>query len=565
MQQMRLSSSKLLLPKWHLLQEKFLISQATVSSPNRLLSLTTVSESNEKNILPLLRQRNFPHTVPPQVSGNSLQCNVNFRRKFCGWANQSVTGSPEEITSGHSQEDDVRLDAKMVFDACWRRFEEKYDMKDIHIPREIIWLNGAPGSGKGANAKHLLKIRGLDHSICISDLLATYPHTRSMMERGELIHDGLIGDILLESLMGAGSHFADPSVNVDPGKGTSVDNDRSLECGILVDGFPRTALQVDFLKLFHDKLQELHLAFASTIHESQFPRPLFKVVMLYVDEETSIRRQLARAQIASVHNKRVIDAGAGQLWEERATDLSIEKCKKRYAIFREHHTSVLRLKQFFPFHLIDSMGSLVETQAAITNELRYQSSLDLSYETYAAIRKLPLASSLTQYARQQLVARLDDHCEKYPDLFHNLIQWISTVVLPIVLECGLAGRAEIITDDKTFSNNPRAIQIVIDVLTDRGFYVSHHLDKRYKPVRVDFTTGLIESEEEVQQKFTVSWEVKGVRDMVKAMEVAAKMQNESSTHMRISSSYVPTHINKELPVKVPSKEELLSEEALTGY
>lgn len=36
--------------------------------------------------------------------------------------------------------------------------------------------------------------------------------------------------------------------------------------------------------------------------------------MLYVDEETSIERQLERAKLASVHNKRVLDAGAGQLW-----------------------------------------------------------------------------------------------------------------------------------------------------------------------------------------------------------------------------------------------------------
>ncbi len=57
--------------------------------------------------------------------------------------------------------------------------------------------------------------------------------------------------------------------------------------------------------------------------------------------------------------------------EQRATDLSIEKAKKRYAIFRQHHSAVLRLKQFFPFHLIDAMGTLGETQEAITTELRW--------------------------------------------------------------------------------------------------------------------------------------------------------------------------------------------------
>lgn len=33
--------------------------------------------------------------------------------------------------------------------------------------------------------------------------------------------------------------------------------------------------------------------------------------MLFVDEETSIRRQLQRARIANMHNRRVLDAGTG--------------------------------------------------------------------------------------------------------------------------------------------------------------------------------------------------------------------------------------------------------------
>lgn len=51
---------------------------------------------------------------------------------------------------------------------------------------------------------------------------------------------------------------------------------------------------------------------------------------------------------------------------------------------------------------------------------RYQSSLDLSYETYAAIRHLPLARDVSQHARQQLVMRLDNHSERYPDLFQKV-------------------------------------------------------------------------------------------------------------------------------------------------
>jgi hypothetical protein len=34
-----------------------------------------------------------------------------------------------------------------------------------------VWLNGAPGSGKGANQNHILQTRGLEDCICMSDLL----------------------------------------------------------------------------------------------------------------------------------------------------------------------------------------------------------------------------------------------------------------------------------------------------------------------------------------------------------------------------------------------------------
>ena len=55
-------------------------------------------------------------------------------------------------------------------------------------------------------------------------------------------------------------------------------------------------------------------------------------------------------------------------------------------VFRAHYHTILRLKSFFPFSLIDAMGSLDEARAQIMRELRYQSSLDLDEATYAAIR-----------------------------------------------------------------------------------------------------------------------------------------------------------------------------------
>ena len=53
-----------------------------------------------------------------------------------------------------------------------------------------------------------------------------------------------------------------------------------------------------------------------------------------MEQEESVRRQLNRAQLAAKHNTRVLDAGAGDLWELRPTDVDDTKCRRRYDVFK---------------------------------------------------------------------------------------------------------------------------------------------------------------------------------------------------------------------------------------
>ena len=59
-----------------------------------------------------------------------------------------------------------------------------------------------------------------------------------------------------------------------------------------------------------------------------------QVVVLYVERQESVRRQMYRAKLASQHNQRVMDAGAGALWEMRVTDVDEARCSHRYNIFK---------------------------------------------------------------------------------------------------------------------------------------------------------------------------------------------------------------------------------------
>jgi adenylate kinase len=102
-------------------------------------------------------------------------------------------------------------------------------VQSLQAPREVIWLNGPPGAGKGANTNFIKRIRGMTRSITTSGLLETYLPAKKLMDAGELVSDEVVGDALLEAIFNKES------------------NDGS---GIIVDGFPRTALQVPHCHVF---------------------------------------------------------------------------------------------------------------------------------------------------------------------------------------------------------------------------------------------------------------------------------------------------------------------------
>lgn len=72
-----------------------------------------------------------------------------------------------------------------------------------------------------------------------------------------------------------------------------------------------------------------------------------QVVVLYVEQEESVRRQMMRATMVAKHNTRVLDAGAGQLWELRPTDVDSAKCRRRYEVFKVCISKLLGMRSCF--------------------------------------------------------------------------------------------------------------------------------------------------------------------------------------------------------------------------
>lgn len=106
----------------------------------------------------------------------------------------------------------------------------RFAPQDFVAPREVIWLNGAPGSGKGVSTPHIMAARGMGRSVCVSSLLAAATEAKPFIEAGEMIADSVVGDLLLEALLQPASSGLD-----------------TPELSLVVDGFPRTAVQVRWL------------------------------------------------------------------------------------------------------------------------------------------------------------------------------------------------------------------------------------------------------------------------------------------------------------------------------
>ena len=92
------------------------------------------------------------------------------------------------------------------------------------------------------------------------------------------------------------------------------------QTGVVVDGFPRTKVQAEAVKLLHDQIMQLRAQYWGTPTGKRFRRPIFRITVLFVGEQTSVERQLCRGREIVAHNEQVRRTGVGELAELRPTD-----------------------------------------------------------------------------------------------------------------------------------------------------------------------------------------------------------------------------------------------------
>jgi len=202
------------------------------------------------------------------------------------------------------------------------------------FPKEIVFLGGAPGAGKGTNSQFIAEQRGFDTpTIVVSDLLNT-PACKLLKDEGAMVDDRFVFNVLVKEL-----------------------EKPIYRNGVVVDGFPRTSQQAEYLKNFYNQNNSIL---------SCPPQMLF--VMLHVDESASIDRQQMRGQKIMSLNKERAMLSMPPI-EVRVTDTKLEASKARYAVFKEQLKAVMGLGKQFPLVVVDASAPVATVRNNIVAQM----------------------------------------------------------------------------------------------------------------------------------------------------------------------------------------------------
>jgi adenylate kinase len=365
-------------------------------------------------------------------------------------------------------------DAQLIFNAVWEELAEEVGRANLRFPKELILLGGAPGAGKGTHTRFVMQARGLTcEPIVISDLLTT-PEAIRIKDQGAMVGDKDVVKILYRKLL-----------------------EPQFRDGAIIDGFPRTRVQVECLKILVHNVNLLHKEFSSTEHAIHFRQPTIHAMVLFVTEKTSIERQLYRGQAARNHNKEVEETGVGNLLPIRETDLNPETARRRYQVFKEQTWDALKsLKEIYHYHFVNAEGPIAEVEANILRELQYQSSLELHPRTVDRLRPIPLAEDIVIHARQ--------------DLFAQVVDLIEHKFMSIIRRHALSGQAHVNSEDPLL-HNPLALMMLIDIFSERGFHavVDKHIHEI--PKQLDTVSGRIELREKTVYRVLIHFKGSEIR------------------------------------------------------
>jgi len=257
-----------------------------------------------------------------------------------------------------------------VFQNVWNDIAERYG-DVVPLPRQVVWLAGAPGSGKGTNTSHILNARNIKSAPIVMSAILDSPTCKAIKAVGGMVNDKVVLTALLEEM----------------GK-------PEYREGVIVDGFPRTALQVEFIHLIHENYVRMYGV-----------KPDYRVAVFHVAKEESITRQLNRGVELKLENAQRALKGLSLL-ESRPTDLDPVHAATRYHSFSVHYEHLVSMSTSYPFHLIDATGTKDDVRKIIEKDLAKEKakSRDVAHEDSAEIPNFDFVGAMREAISMRMAA-----------------------------------------------------------------------------------------------------------------------------------------------------------------
>ena len=160
---------------------------------------------------------------------------------------------------------------------------------------------------------------------------------------------------------------------------------------------------------------------------------------------------------------------------------------------------------------IDASGPPAAVAERTRASFRYNAALDLDEGVYELLRGVRSAKDLVRSARSELVARLSAYANDATTRIEleAVSHLIQKEMMHIIARQALSGEA-IIRSKSALLASPTAINMTLDILTERGFTVVLDVQKTVVPSHVD-SAGKVVSVTTRVYVFHVKWQKPEVR------------------------------------------------------
>ncbi len=181
----------------------------------------------------------------------------------------------------------------------------------------------------------------------------------------------------------------------------------------------------------------------------------------------------------------------------------------RFSVFKAEVAACMAVtKDTLRTVFIDASGSPEAVAARTKESFRYTASLDLDPSVYELVRGIRSAKALVRAARSELVARLSSYATEEPARLKAVCDVLTSEFMSILSRQALSGAAVIRSRNAVFES-PVAVNMALDVLTERGFTVVLDVQRTSIPTFVD--NGKIVSTEKRVLAFSITWPKPDIR------------------------------------------------------